>query len=331
MQDNRKYALLAAIAAIVVIGAILLLRPNEGSPAATPSASPSASSAATDEPSVEPSAASEAPTTAPTADACATETLALKTPGTLTVGADNPAFPPYFDFPADGETATAPWELGDPNNGRGFEAATAYAIAEALGFTSEQVTWVVTPFNNAIQPGEKDFDIYLTQVSFSEERTQAVDLSDGYFDLNQSVVALADSPIAAVTTVAGLKDFALGAPIGTTSLTYITDVIVPNVDPMVYDTLDGAIQALSNGQVQGVVVDLPTAFFVTAVQLENGTIVGSLPTAGQETEYFSVVLDLGSPLTDCVNQAIAAITADGSLAAITEEWITGQGAPVLTP
>jgi polar amino acid transport system substrate-binding protein len=334
MPQNRPVAVLAAVLTIAVlaIGTILIIRPGSDSTAA----SPSPSVAVSEEPSVAPTevasvAPTEAPTVAPTADACAPENLALKTPGTLTIGADNPAFPPYFDFPADGETATEPWELGDPTNGRGFEAATAYAIAEALGFTAEQVTWVVTPFNNAIQPGVKDFDIYLTQVSYSEERAQAVDLSDGYFDLNQSVVALADTPIAAVTTVAGLKDFRLAAPIGTTSLTYITDVIQPTQEPNVYDTLDAAVQALSAGQVDGVVVDLPTAFFITAVQLENGTIVGSLPTAGQETEYFSVVLDLDSPLTDCVNGAIAEITADGTLAAITEEWITGQGAPVLTP
>jgi polar amino acid transport system substrate-binding protein len=296
-------------------------------------ASPVPSSAATDAPSVAPSTeASEAPSASPSADACAKDSLALKTPGTLTVGADNPAFPPYFDVPADGETATDPWELGDPTNGRGFESATAYAIAEALGFTADEVTWVPVPFNNAIQPGEKDFDIYLTQASYSEERAQAVDMSDGYFDVNQTVVALADNPIADVTTVAGLKDFKLAAPIGTTSLSYITDVIEPTQDPSVYDTLDAAVQAVSAGQVDGVVVDLPTAFFLTAVPLEGvGTIVGALPTAGQEIEHFSVVLDKGSPLTACVNEAIAAITADGTLAAVTEQYITGQGAPVLTP
>jgi polar amino acid transport system substrate-binding protein len=294
---------------------------------ATPAPSVAAPSEA---PSTAPSeAASVAPS--PTPDACAKENLALTTAGTLTVGADNPAFPPYFQGPAEGETATEPWEFGDPNNGQGFEAATAYAIAEQLGFAKEEVTWIPVPFNNAIQPGDKDFDIYLTQVSFSEERTQAVDLSDGYFDLNQAVVGLADSDIAEITTVAGLKDFRLAAPIGTTSLTYITDVIAPTADPSVYDTLDAAIQAVSAGQVDGVVVDLPTAFFITAVQLEGGTIVGSLPAAGQEVEHFSVVLDKGSPLTACVNGAIAAITTDGSLQAITEEWITGQGAPALTP
>lgn len=296
-------------------------------------AGPSPSAAApTDAPSA---AVSEAPSAsvAPsaTADACAKDGLALTTPGTLTIGADNPAFPPYFQGPAEGETATEPWEFGDPNNGQGFEAATAYAIAESLGFTRDEVTWIPVPFNNAIQPGDKPFDLYLTQVSYSEERTQAVDLSDGYFDLVQSVVGLADNPIASVTTVAGLKDFKLGAPVGTTSLAYITDVIAPTADPAVYDTLDAAIQAVTAKQIDGVVVDLPTAFFITAVQLEGGTIVGSLPSAGQEVEHFSVVLDKGSPLTPCVNEAIAAITADGTLAAITDEWITAQGAPALTP
>ncbi len=309
-------ALLVSIAVAACSGGGASPSPSAATPTEAPSTAPS------EAPSVAPS---------PTPDACAKENLALTTAGTLTIGADNPAFPPYFQGPAEGETGTDPWEFGDPNNGQGFEAATAYAIAEQLGFAKEEVTWIPVPFNNAIQPGDKDFDIYLTQVSFSEERATAVDLSDGYFDLSQSVVALADTPIAGATSVAALKEFVLGAPIGTTSLTYITEVIAPTADPKVYDTLDAAIQALSNGQVDGVVVDLPTAFFVTAVQLENGTIVGSLPTAGQETEHFSVVLDLGSPLTTCVNEAIAAITADGSLAAITEEWITGQGAPAIAP
>lgn len=309
-------ALLVSIAVAACSGGGASPSPSAAPPSEAPSTAPS------EAPSVAPS---------PTPDACAKENLALTTAGTLTIGADNPAFPPYYDFPGDGETATEPWEAGDPNNGRGFEGATAIAIAEALGFSADEVTWIPVPFNNAIQPGDKDFDIYLTQVSFSEERAQAVDLSDGYFDVNQSVVGIADTPIAGATTVTALKEYVLGAPIGTTSLTYITEVIAPTQDPKVYDTLDAAIQALSNGQVDGVVVDLPTAFFATAVQLENGTIVGSLPTAGQEIEHFSVVLDLGSPLTACVNEAIAAITADGTLAAITEEWITGQGAPAIAP
>lgn len=315
MRTTRAVAALALVAAFAAA-------------CSAGAASPSASTAPTDAPSVAPSDAS---TPEPTPNACAKENLALGSPGTLTVGADNPAFPPYYDFPGDGETGTEGWEAGDPYNGRGLESATAYAIAKALGFAETEVTWTAVPFNNAIQPGEKAFDIYLTQVSFSEERAQAVDLTDGYFDVNQSVVALAGTPIAGVTSVAGLKDFKLAAPVGTTSLTYITETIVPTQDPAVYDTLDASIQALSAGQVDGIVVDLPTAFFITAVQLDGGTIVGELPPTGDSTEYFSVVLDKGSALTACVNEAIAAITADGTLAAITEEWVTGGGAPALTP
>jgi len=262
-----------------------------------------------------------------TPDACATENLETMTAGTLTFGADNPAFPPYFQ-PSDPAVEGSEWEIGEPTNGQGLEAATAYAVAEQLGFTADQVAWVPVPFNNAIQAGPKDFDLYLTQVSYSAERAQAVDLSDGYFDLNQAVIGNAGTPIDEVTTVAGLKEFKLGAPVGTTSYDYIVDNIQPTQDPAVYDSLDAAIAALNAGQVDGVVVDLPTAFFATAVQLDNGTIVGSLPTVG-EVEHFSILLNLGSPLTPCVNAALAAIKDNGTLDAIVEEWITNQGAEAL--
>ncbi len=285
------------------------------------------SGAATSPPSVAPTigpAPQATPEPTATPDACAKETLALITPGTLTIGADNPAFPPYFsDDPADPD-----WDFGNPNNGKGFESAVAYAIADDLGFDASEVAWLQVPFNNAIAPGDKDFDLYLTQVSYSAERAQAVDLSDGYFDQNQTIVGLGDNAIAKVTTVAELAAFKLGAPIGTTSYQYIVDNIKPTQAASVYDSLDAAIQAVAAGLIDGIVVDLPTAFFITAVQLDGGVIVGTLPTVG-EVEHFSVLLDLGSPLTPCVNEAIAGITADGELQAITDEWITGQGAPAL--
>lgn len=268
-------------------------------------------------------------TPAPTLDACATENLQTMTAGKLTVGADEPAFPPYYSIEDPVPTGSI-WSLGQPPNGKGLESATAYAVAEQMGFSRDQVEWVIAPFNTVIQPGPKAFDIYLTQVSYSPERAEVVDLSDGYFDLNQSVIANAGTPIAEVTTVAGLKPFKLGAQVGTTSYQYIVDQIQPTVDPSVYDSNDAAIQALEAGQIDGIVADLPTAFFMTAVQLDNGTIVGSLPTApGQEVEHFSVLLDKGSPLTACVNQALAALEADGTLAAIANEWIAGGGAPAL--
>jgi polar amino acid transport system substrate-binding protein len=275
-------------------------------------------------------AATIAPTEgpSPTPDACAAANLTTLTAGKLTIGADNPAFPPYFE-----ETTPKPagsvWELGDPTNGKGLESATAYAVAKALGFTQDQVAWKPVPFNNAIQPGPKDFDLYLTQVSYSAERAKAVDLSDGYFDLNQAVVGLKADAISKVTTVAGLAAFKLGAPVGTTSYQYIVDNIKPTQAPSVYDTLDAAIAAVKAGQIDGVVVDLPTAFYMTAAQLDNSTIVGSLPTAGGTVEHFSIALNLNSPLTACVNAAIAAIKGDGTLQSIVSQWITSQGAPEL--
>jgi polar amino acid transport system substrate-binding protein len=279
-------------------------------------------------PSTQPSTeASPSVAASPSPDACAKDSLETLTSGKLTIGADNPAFPPYY-MPSDPAPEGSVWEIGEPTNGEGLEAATAYAVAGALGFAEDDVEWVPVPFNNATQAGPKDFDLYLTQVSYSAERAEAVDLSDGYFDLNQAVVANADTPIAEVTTVSGLKPFKLGAPVGTTSLTYITDNIQPDPDPAVYDTLDAGVAALNAGQIDGLVVDLPTAFFMTAVQLDNGTIVGSLPTVG-EVEHFSILLEKDSPLTDCVNAALQSIKDDGTLAAIVEEWITSQGAPAL--
>jgi polar amino acid transport system substrate-binding protein len=264
----------------------------------------------------------------PTQNACDKANLQTLAAGKLTIGTDNPAYPPYFQG-SDPKPSGDPWEFGDPSNGQGFESATAYAVAKALGYTQDEVVWTPVPFDNAIQPGPKDFDLYLAQVSYSADRAKAVDLSDGYFDLNQSVVAVKDSPITKVTTVAGLAAFKLGAQATTTSYKYIVDTIKPTAPASAYDTNDLAVAAVGAGQIDGVVVDLPTAFFITGSgELKDSVIVGSLPTAG-EVEHFSIVLNLGSTLTPCVNQAIAAIKADGTLATITSQWITGQGAPEL--
>lgn len=275
-----------------------------------------------------PAAPTTAPTEAPTPDACAPANMALRTAGRLTLGADNPAYPPYFEI---GDTNTKPWELGDPTNGKGFEGAVAAALATEMGFAAADVTWVVTPFNNAIQPGPKDFDLYLTQVSYSADRAQAVDLSDGYYDVAQSVVALKGSSLAAVTAIAGLKDFTFGAQVGTTSYQLIQDVIAPSKEAQVFDTNDAAVEALKNGQIDGLVVDLPTAFFVTAVQVEDGVIVGQFAPSGA-AEHFSVVLDKGSALTPCVNAALARLKSSGTLASITQEWLADKAnAPVFQP
>ncbi|HEY3335587.1 MAG TPA: ABC transporter substrate-binding protein [Candidatus Limnocylindrales bacterium] len=291
-------------------------------------ASPSASSstAATAAAASESAAASVAPSQV--AAACTFDSLQTKTPGTLTIGADNPAYPPYYQ-PSD--PATDPWELGDPTNRQGFEGRVAWAIARNLGFVGDTVKWVVAPFNTAIGPGAKDFDIYLTQASYSAERAQAVDMTDGYYDVAQAVVGAKDSKLSKVTTIAGLKDFQFGAQVGTTSLDTITKVIAPSKEAKVYDTNDLAVEALKNGQIDGLVVDLPTAFYVTAAQFDGGVIVGQFP-APEGGEHFSVVLDKDSPLTACVNTAIGQLRDSGELARITQQELSDNaGAPVFKP
>ncbi|MFI5255192.1 MAG: ABC transporter substrate-binding protein [Candidatus Limnocylindrales bacterium] len=310
MRTSRRVtaSLLAAVLALAACSA-----------AASPSPSPSPV------PPTATAGATASPTSTP--NACAKENLKLLTPGTLTIGADNPSYPPYF-IPDATKPAGSIWDLGDPTNGQGLEGATASAVAAEMGFPMAQVTWVISIFNVATQAGPKPFDMYLQEVSYSADRAQAVDLSDGYFDLNQAVVGLQGNPIAAVTTVAGLKAFRLGAPVGTTSYDYIVNNIQPTQDPRVFDTLDAAISALTGKSIDGIVVDLPTAFYMRDVQISGGTIVGSLPTIGQ-TEHFSILLTKGSPLTPCVNAALAAMKTDGSLAAIVDRWITSKGAPAL--
>jgi polar amino acid transport system substrate-binding protein len=252
---------------------------------------------------------------------CATEDLAVKTPGTLTVGTDNPAFPPYFGEPEGDETLTEPWEFGDPTNGRGFESAMVYALAEQLGFSADQVTWIAVPFNNSIAPGEKEFDVYLAQVSFTEERAEVVDLSEGYYFSNQALVTTAGSGLADATSIAEVAEFQLGAAGNTTSLTYIQERIQPTQEPRVYDDNTGAKTALEAGQVDGVVFDLATAFYIVNVEMEDGAVVGQFPSDPQDKEHFSFVLDLDSPLTDCVNEAILTMGENGELDSIAADWL----------
>ena len=262
----------------------------------------------------------------PEPDRCATENLPLLTPGQLTIGTDTPAFPPWFEG---GTPEGSPWEINDPSTGEGFESAVAYAVAERMGFGPDQIVWVEVPFAQSFKPGPKDFDFDINQISYVPRRDQAVDFSDSYYDVNQALVAVAGTPIADATTVAELQGYTLGAPVGTTSFDYIESNIQPTEDPAVYDTLNDAVRALENGQVDGVVVELPTAFFVTAVQIDDGAIVGQFPTVGAQ-EYFGMVFAEGSPLVECVNQALDELRADGTLDAIQQEWLADKAdAPVL--
>jgi polar amino acid transport system substrate-binding protein len=265
-------------------------------------------------------------TTAAAADECAKESLELVSAGRLTIGTDNPAFPPWFDG---GAPKGSKWELNDPATGKGFESAVAYAVAEELGFARDEVEWTVVPFNQAFRPGSKSFDFDINQISFTPARAKSVDFSESYYDVNQALVAVKGTEIADAETLADLEDYKLGAQIGTTSYDYITENIEPSEQPAVYDTNNDAISGLKAKQVDGLVVDLPTAFFITAVQIPNGTIVGQFPAVGQQ-EHFGMVFEKGNPLVGCVNQALQSLRDDGTLADIQQEWLADNAsAPVL--
>ena len=254
---------------------------------------------------------------------CAPDSLQLVGGDALTIGADNPAFPPWF-----GGDEKKPWKVSDPTSGKGYESAVAYAVARQLGFSGPDVKWIAVPFNNSYRPGKKPFDFYITQVSYTPERAKAVDFSKSYYFVNQAVVGRKGQPIARAKSIAALKGYKLAAQVGTTSYDYIVKHIKPSSKPLVYDTNDAAVQALKNGQIDGIVVDLPTAFFVTAVQLDDGVIVGKLPTKGTK-ERFGMVLQKGSKLTACVNKALDRLWATGAIKKLQNTWLAKAGAPDL--
>ena len=287
-------------------------------------------------------ATEEAPTTAdttvseaasePAEVACDVDSLPLVTEGTLTVATGEPVF--------------EPWMVDDdPTNGEGFESALVYALAEQLGFAEGDVEWVRTGFDQAIAPGQKDYDFNIQQYSITPERDEVVDFSDGYYEVEQALVAAEDSPVADATSVADLRSARLGAAIGTTSLDYIEQVIQPEDQAQVFDDNAAAKAAFDAGQVDGLVFDLPTAYFITAVEIPDASIVGVLPredaTAASEAvaseaaggaEELGMLFEDGSELVPCVNQGLAALRDDGTLEAIEEEWLSQSGGiPTLTP
>ena len=231
---------------------------------------------------------------------------------------------------ATGEPAYYPWIIDDkPETGEGFEGAVAYAVAKQLGYTNDEVVWVRTTFDGAVTPGEKNFDFNLQQFSITEERKAAVDFSSPYYTAPQAIVSYKGSKIAGKTSIAELKGAKLGAAVGTTSLDAVENQI--GVKPQVFNDNAAAVTALKNGQIDGLVVDLPTAFYLSGVEVKDGLIVGQLPSTGAG-DQFGLLLAKGSKVTTCVSGAVDAITADGTLAAITDKWLaTDAGAPVLKP
>jgi len=229
--------------------------------------------------------------------------------GVLTVGTDSPAYDPWFRH-------------NDPSNGQGYESAVAYAVAKQLGFDKSAVTWTKVPFNASYAPGPKHFDFDINQISITPARQKVVDFSDGYYNAAQAVIAVKGSPAAAATSLADLQQYKIGAQTGTTSLTAIRDQIQPDSDAVVFKNTNDAKTALANGQVDAIVADLPTAFYLTAVEIPHGTIVGQFqPTTGAQ-EQFGMLFAKGNALVSCVNQALATIKSDGTLAAIEKKWLS---------
>ncbi|MER6952005.1 ABC transporter substrate-binding protein [Nonomuraea sp. NPDC000554] len=253
-----------------------------------------------------------------TPTSCSKDQLKLVNAGKLTIGTDKPAYEPWF-------------KGDDPNNGQGFESAVAFAVAGELGFDRTEVQWSTVKFDSAFAPGEKQFDFDVNQVSITPERAKAVDFSKGYYTVKQAIVAIDGSKFAAAKSLAELKDAKIGVQVGTTSLSAVKDVIKPAADPNVYNEQIDAVNALKNNQVEALVVDLPTAFYVTAAQIEKSKIVGQFSATGAAPEEFGMVIGKGSPLKSCLDKAVDTLKSRGDLAKIEQQWLgAAAGAPELT-
>ena len=245
---------------------------------------------------------------------CTRDNLELKTAGQLTVATDKPAYPPYFVD-------------NDPANGKGFESAVAYAIAGELGFTKDEVRWTVVPFNASYAPGPKEFDFDVNQISINEARAKRVDFSTPYYTAGQAVVAAPGSDIAP-TSLADLKGAKIGVQVGTTSLDAVNEVIAPDEQPQVFNDSNDTVQALKQSRVDAVVVDVPTAFYITAAQVEGSKIVGQFEAPGGDE--WGALLEKDSGLTECVSQAVDSLRESGELDRITQRWMgESAGAPKL--
>ncbi len=247
---------------------------------------------------------------------CAVADLSLFAPGRLTV--------------ATGEAVFPPWMMDDdPTNGQGFESALVYALADRMGFTRDDVDWVRTGFDQAIAPGTKPYDFNIQQFSITPDRDEVVDFSIGYYKVKQALIAYDNSPVIQATSLGDLADTKLGAAIGTTSLSYIEDFIKPSTPPAVYDTNADAKAAMDANQVDGLVFDLPTAYFITAVEIPDASIVGVLPAMSDNPEELGMLFEQDSPLVPCVNEALQSLIDDGTVASLEEQWLN-QGGDIKT-
>lgn len=243
--------------------------------------------------------------------------VVTKVDGTLTVATGETVFPPWMGAGED--------DFDDPTTGTGFEGALVFAVAEELGL-ADSVDFVRTGFDEAIAPGEKDWDFNIQQYTITAERDEVVDFSDGYYEIEQAIIGADDNPAASAASLADLEALRLGAAIGTTSLDYIETVIEPSSQAQVYDDTAAAKAAFDASQVDGIVVDLPTAYFITATEITDASVIGVLPRVGDAPEQLGMLFEEGSPLVPCVNDALASLRESGTLDAIEDEWLNQGGA-----
>ena len=263
-------------------------------------------------------------TTSTTGASCEKASLELVNAGQLTVGTDNPAFPPWFV----GTKPDSPWDSTTTPTKKGYEAAVTYALARKLGFTDDEVKWKVSQFTELFKPGAKDFDFHIGQISYTPTRAKAVGFSDSYYDADQAVVTNKGSKIANAKTLADLKDAKFGVQIGTTSADVLNSTVKPSKEPSVYSNSNDVVSALKNKQVDGVVVDYPTALYMAAAQLDDGLVLGLLP-AGDQPEYLALVTAKGSSLIPCLNKALGELRSSGTLKQLQDKWIGPTSPPVL--
>lgn len=292
----------ARTALVASVGAVLALTAAACAPQSTTSSS--ASTAASG------NASTSAGATA-VAASCSTSSPSLYKQGQLTVATDSPAYAPWFDS-------------NKPSNGKGFESAVAYAVADKLGFSAAQVKWVVEPFDNSYAPGAKNFDFDINEISATAQRAKAVDFSTGYYTANQGVLVLNKSGYATATSLSALKNAKIGVQVATTSYQAVVNEIKPTKTPSVFNTTNDEIHALQNGQIDAIVTDMPTVFYLASAELTGGKILGQFNYAGGTPEEFALLLKKDSGLTSCVNQAIAALKADGTLTKITDQWLSAS-------
>jgi polar amino acid transport system substrate-binding protein len=260
------------------------------------------------------------------ASSCTPDQLHLVKKGQLTIATDNPAYLPWFG----GDTPKGSnWKINDPTTGKGYESAVAYAVATKLGFQRSAVKWVVVPFEQLFKPGKAVFDFDVNQVSVTPQRKQSVTFSNSYYDTNQALIGIKDTPITKAKTLAELKKYKLGAQLGTTSYDYIVKNIKPEKQPAVYNNSNDVNSGLKTRAIDGIVTDLPTAFIITgAEEVPNSVVVGRFPAIGGK-DHFGMVLAKGNELVTCLNTAISELKADGTLTKLQTKWITSAGAPVL--